>query len=145
MTHSPALVHVGLRIGRWLLPWVAVVVVSATLVYALNGQQPVVPPPAISGRMSRLLCRQAKLPDPQSLSAARQSVVASWTRRSSRKAARSTAAGRPDVPAHRAYCPLLNRANPAASSHPNQIVFARVDRGDAPLVLTPSLPPRLGR
>jgi hypothetical protein len=37
MTHSLALVHVGLRLGRWILPWVAVVFVSATLVYAING------------------------------------------------------------------------------------------------------------
>ena len=37
MTHSLALVHVGLRIGRWILPWVAVVFVSATLAYAING------------------------------------------------------------------------------------------------------------
>jgi hypothetical protein len=37
MTHSLALVLVGLRIGRWILPWVAVVFVSATLAYAING------------------------------------------------------------------------------------------------------------
>ena len=37
MTLSLALVQVGLRIGRWILPWVAVVFVSATLVYAING------------------------------------------------------------------------------------------------------------
>jgi hypothetical protein len=37
MTHSLALVLVGLRIGRWILPWVAVVLVSATLAYAING------------------------------------------------------------------------------------------------------------
>jgi hypothetical protein len=37
MTHSLALVQVGLRIGRWILPWVAVVLVSATLAYAING------------------------------------------------------------------------------------------------------------
>jgi len=37
MTHSLALVQVGLRIGRWILPWVAVVFVSATLAYAING------------------------------------------------------------------------------------------------------------
>jgi hypothetical protein len=37
MTHSHAPVQVGLRIGRWLLPWVAVVFVSATLAYAING------------------------------------------------------------------------------------------------------------
>jgi hypothetical protein len=36
MTHSLALVQVGLRIGRSILPWVAVVFVSATLVYAIN-------------------------------------------------------------------------------------------------------------
>ncbi len=37
MTHSLALVQVGLRTGRWILPWVAVVFVSATLAYAING------------------------------------------------------------------------------------------------------------
>ena len=37
MTHSLALVQVGLRIGRWILPWVAVVFVSATVAYAING------------------------------------------------------------------------------------------------------------
>jgi hypothetical protein len=37
MTQSQALVNVGLRIGRWLLPLVAVVFVSATLAYAING------------------------------------------------------------------------------------------------------------
>jgi hypothetical protein len=37
MTHSHALVQVGLRIGRWILPWVAVVFVSVTLAYAING------------------------------------------------------------------------------------------------------------
>jgi hypothetical protein len=37
MTHSLALVQVGLRIGRWILPWVAVVFVSATLAFAVNG------------------------------------------------------------------------------------------------------------
>jgi hypothetical protein len=37
MTQSLALVQVGLRIGRWVLPWVAVVFVSATLAYAING------------------------------------------------------------------------------------------------------------
>jgi len=37
MTHSLALVHLGLRLGRWILPWIAVVFVSATLVYAING------------------------------------------------------------------------------------------------------------
>jgi hypothetical protein len=37
MTHSLALVLVGLRIGRWILPWVAVVLVSAILAYAING------------------------------------------------------------------------------------------------------------
>src|SRR3989442_13009864 len=36
-TQSLALVNVGLRIGRWILPWVAVVFVSATLAYAING------------------------------------------------------------------------------------------------------------
>jgi hypothetical protein len=35
-TQSLALVHVGLRIGRWLLPWVSVVFVSSTLAYAIN-------------------------------------------------------------------------------------------------------------
>ena len=70
--------------------------------------------------MSTLRRRQAKRPDPPPSSgpqrrpppsrrisapllpqsAARQSVVATWTRRSSRKAARSTADGRPEVPAH---------------------------------------------
>jgi hypothetical protein len=37
MTHSLALVLVGLRIGRWILPWVAVLFVSVTLAYAING------------------------------------------------------------------------------------------------------------
>ncbi len=37
MTHSHAQVRVGLKIGRWLLPWVAVVFASATLAYAING------------------------------------------------------------------------------------------------------------
>ena len=37
MTHSLALVQVGLRIGRWILPWVAVLLVSASLAYAING------------------------------------------------------------------------------------------------------------
>jgi hypothetical protein len=37
MTHSHAQVQVGLRIGRSLLPWVAVVFASATLAYAVNG------------------------------------------------------------------------------------------------------------
>ena len=35
MTLSLALVH-GLRIGRWILPWIAVVFVSATLAFAVN-------------------------------------------------------------------------------------------------------------
>ena len=37
MTHSLGLVQVGLRIGRWILPWVAIAFVSATLAYAING------------------------------------------------------------------------------------------------------------
>ena len=37
MTHTLARVQVGLRIGRLILPWVAVVFVSATLAYAING------------------------------------------------------------------------------------------------------------
>jgi hypothetical protein len=37
VTHTPALVQVGLTIGSWLLPVVAVVFVSATLAYAVNG------------------------------------------------------------------------------------------------------------
>ena len=37
MTLSLALVQVGLRIGRWILPWAAVVFVSAALAYAING------------------------------------------------------------------------------------------------------------
>ena len=37
MTHTPALVQVGLTIGRWLLPLIAVVFVSATLAYAISG------------------------------------------------------------------------------------------------------------
>jgi hypothetical protein len=37
MTQSHALAHVGLRIGRWALPWVAVVCASATISYAING------------------------------------------------------------------------------------------------------------
>ena len=37
MTLSLALVQVGLRIGRWILPWVAIAFVSATLAYAING------------------------------------------------------------------------------------------------------------
>lgn len=37
MTHSPPLVHAGLRIGRWILPWVGVVFVSAAVAYAING------------------------------------------------------------------------------------------------------------
>jgi hypothetical protein len=37
MTYAHALVQVGLTIGRWLLPWVAVVFASATLVYAFSG------------------------------------------------------------------------------------------------------------
>ena len=45
MTHTPALVQVGLTIGRFLLPFVAVVFVSATLAYAING--------AIAGEHSR--------------------------------------------------------------------------------------------
>ena len=36
MTHSPALVLVGLRVGRWILPLVALVFVPATLVYAIS-------------------------------------------------------------------------------------------------------------
>src|SRR6266849_10766066 len=36
MTLSLALVQVGLRIGSWILPWVAVIFVSATLVFAVN-------------------------------------------------------------------------------------------------------------
>ena len=45
MTHTPALAQVGLTIGRWLLPLVAVVFVSATLAYAITG--------AIAGEHSR--------------------------------------------------------------------------------------------
>jgi hypothetical protein len=37
VTHSLTLVQVSLRIGRWILPWVAVVFVSATLAFAVNG------------------------------------------------------------------------------------------------------------
>ena len=44
MTQSLALVQVGLRIGRWILPWVTVIFVSATVAYAING--------AIAGRSS---------------------------------------------------------------------------------------------
>ena len=40
MTHSLALVQVGLRIGRWILPWIAVVFVSAALAAAIRGDQP---------------------------------------------------------------------------------------------------------
>jgi hypothetical protein len=36
MTHSLELVRVGLRIGRSMLPWVAVVFVSVTLASAIN-------------------------------------------------------------------------------------------------------------
>jgi hypothetical protein len=42
LTRSAALAGLGLRIGRWLLPWIAVFIVSATLVYAINA--------AIAGR-----------------------------------------------------------------------------------------------
>jgi hypothetical protein len=79
MTHSHAQVQVGLRIGRSLLPWVAVVFASATLAYAVNG--------AMAGDPSA----GARRPDVQvARSGARQSVVATvatWTRRSSRRAA----------------------------------------------------------
>ena len=37
MTLSVALVQVGLRLGRWLLPLLAVVLVSVTLAYAITG------------------------------------------------------------------------------------------------------------
>jgi hypothetical protein len=37
VTHPPTLVQVGLTIGRWLLPLVAVVFLSTTLAYAVNG------------------------------------------------------------------------------------------------------------
>ena len=37
MTRSAALAGLGLRIGRWLFPWIAVLFVSATLAYAING------------------------------------------------------------------------------------------------------------
>jgi hypothetical protein len=40
MTLSLALVKVGLRIGRWIVPLIAVVCVSATLAYAINGAIP---------------------------------------------------------------------------------------------------------
>jgi hypothetical protein len=33
---TPALVHSGLRNGRWLLPWLSVLLVSAALTYAVN-------------------------------------------------------------------------------------------------------------
>jgi len=36
MTRSPALVRAGSRTGLWLLPWIGVLVVSATLAYALD-------------------------------------------------------------------------------------------------------------
>ncbi len=36
MTRTCALVHVCLRSGRWLLPWMSVLVVSAALAYAMN-------------------------------------------------------------------------------------------------------------
>jgi hypothetical protein len=34
MTRSAELAHVGLSRRRWLLPWIAVLLVSATLAYA---------------------------------------------------------------------------------------------------------------
>jgi hypothetical protein len=37
MTHSHGLVQIGLRVGHWMLPWVVVVFVSATIAYAING------------------------------------------------------------------------------------------------------------
>jgi uncharacterized membrane protein len=33
---TPALVHLSLRNGRWLLPWFSVLLVSAALTYAVN-------------------------------------------------------------------------------------------------------------
>ena len=36
MTRSPAVVHVGLRSGRWLLPWVVIAFVSIGLAWAMN-------------------------------------------------------------------------------------------------------------
>jgi len=37
MTHALALAGLGLRIGRWMVPRVAVICVSGTLAYAVNG------------------------------------------------------------------------------------------------------------
>jgi hypothetical protein len=36
MTRSAALARIGMSSGRWLLPWIAVVLVSATLAYAMS-------------------------------------------------------------------------------------------------------------
>ena len=37
MTHTHTQVQFGLRIGRWMLPWIAAVVVSASVAFAVNG------------------------------------------------------------------------------------------------------------
>lgn len=37
MTHSHTQVQFGLRIGRWMLPWIAAVFVSASVAYAMVG------------------------------------------------------------------------------------------------------------
>jgi hypothetical protein len=102
MTLSLALVQVGLRIGRWLLPWV--VFVSATLAFAVNVSTGEGTGPAAVERSTTSPSAQSADRGPiVTPEAARHLVVATWTRRSSRKAARSTAAGRHDVPAHGAY------------------------------------------
>src|SRR5437016_4067340 len=63
MTHSPALVRVGLGSARWLLPWIAALLVSATLAYAITSaitggssesdQQPYVPVAMSTGEAAR--------------------------------------------------------------------------------------------
>ena len=124
MTLLLALVQVGLRIERWILPWVAVVFVSATLAFAVNGalaggssasdqrRDVQVAASTTEATGSAPVERSTTSPSAQSISApllpqsaARQSMVATWTRRSTGKSASSSADGRPDVAAHGTYCP----------------------------------------
>jgi len=139
----------------------------------------------VNGRMSGLLCRRAELPDPRPLrvrqrrrrpsrrisapslprSAARQSgvmaMVATWTRQSSLKAARSTADGRQKRSCQHngaagrmrvLTCQRLPRVGLSKICrilpHPAsriRLVFLGWIGGGAPLVLPSSLPRRLGR
>jgi hypothetical protein len=65
MTRSAALARIGLSSGRWLLPWIAILLISATLAYAMTR--------AIAGGASasdQRAYRQAAVPTAEAAAAA---------------------------------------------------------------------------